>query len=436
MTIDTRRRRPRRRRVGADPVVPDLVPVGRAEPLDDPRPARLARPAHAHRARPRLAPAVLALARPTPPPSSTRCSTTSRSRSATAPSARWRSASRDPDRAAEKLLARGLVGGDRQDGRRRRARRHRRRAFASRSRRTRSRSCAGWVPATRSGARSATGCCRGGTSCAASRAGNAAGAIVASRLMCADDMPYPGGSRCRTWMTTRWRHLVAHPCRAAAPGARAPAHAARAAPLLTDGALFIVAADHTARGMLGVPGDPFAMADRRRTLEALMVALAHPGCDGVLASADIMEDLAAARRARRQARLRHDEPGRDHGRGVGARRPHDRLQRRRPRRQRPRRRQGAAAARRRRRRHGTDARGVRPRRRRVRRPRACRSWSSRCRTTTTRPPGRPSCSTTRTPCCAPSPSAPASDRRRPRRGSRCRPARTRSGCCRARRCRR
>jgi len=63
-------------------------------------------------------------------------------------------------------------------------------------------------------------------------------------------------------------------------------------PLLTDGRLFIVAADHTARGMLGVPGEPFAMADRRRTLDALMVALAHPQVDGVLASADIMEELA------------------------------------------------------------------------------------------------------------------------------------------------
>ena len=30
----------------------------------------------------------------------------------------------------------------------------------------------------------------GGTSCAACAAGNAAGAIVASRLMCADDMPF------------------------------------------------------------------------------------------------------------------------------------------------------------------------------------------------------------------------------------------------------
>lgn len=63
-------------------------------------------------------------------------------------------------------------------------------------------------------------------------------------------------------------------------------------PMLTDGRLFIVAADHSARGMLGVPGAPFAMADRRRTLDALMTALAIDGVDGVLASADIMEELA------------------------------------------------------------------------------------------------------------------------------------------------
>jgi DhnA family fructose-bisphosphate aldolase class Ia len=62
--------------------------------------------------------------------------------------------------------------------------------------------------------------------------------------------------------------------------------------LLTDGRLFIVAADHSARGMLGVPGEPFAMADRRRTLESLLIALANPAVDGVLASADIMEELA------------------------------------------------------------------------------------------------------------------------------------------------
>jgi len=63
-------------------------------------------------------------------------------------------------------------------------------------------------------------------------------------------------------------------------------------PLLADGRLFLVAFDHTARGMLGVPGDPFAMADRRVALDALLTALAHPGVDGVLGSADVLEELA------------------------------------------------------------------------------------------------------------------------------------------------
>ena len=63
-------------------------------------------------------------------------------------------------------------------------------------------------------------------------------------------------------------------------------------PLLTDGRLFVVAADHTARGMLGVGADPLAMADRRRLLDGLVAALAHPGVDGVLGSADVLEELA------------------------------------------------------------------------------------------------------------------------------------------------
>jgi len=62
--------------------------------------------------------------------------------------------------------------------------------------------------------------------------------------------------------------------------------------LLTDGRLFIVAADHTARGMLGVGAEPFVMADRRRLLDGLLVALSHPGVDGVLGSADVLEELA------------------------------------------------------------------------------------------------------------------------------------------------
>ncbi len=62
--------------------------------------------------------------------------------------------------------------------------------------------------------------------------------------------------------------------------------------LITDGRLFIVAADHTARGMLGVGDEPFAMADRRRLLDALLVALANPQVDGVLGSSDVIDELA------------------------------------------------------------------------------------------------------------------------------------------------
>ena len=59
-----------------------------------------------------------------------------------------------------------------------------------------------------------------------------------------------------------------------------------------DGRLFIVAADHPARGALGVRKDPLAMAGRYELLRRLAIALAHPGVDGVLATADIIEDLA------------------------------------------------------------------------------------------------------------------------------------------------
>ncbi|MDP9867788.1 class I fructose-bisphosphate aldolase [Streptosporangium brasiliense] len=55
--------------------------------------------------------------------------------------------------------------------------------------------------------------------------------------------------------------------------------------------LLIVAADHTARGMLGVAGRPMAMAGRVELLARLMTALARPGVDGLLATPDIVEDL-------------------------------------------------------------------------------------------------------------------------------------------------
>ncbi len=60
----------------------------------------------------------------------------------------------------------------------------------------------------------------------------------------------------------------------------------------TDGRLLILAADHTARGMLAANGDPLAVADRFTLLDRLLRSLAEPGVDGVLASADILEELA------------------------------------------------------------------------------------------------------------------------------------------------
>ena len=71
-----------------------------------------------------------------------------------------------------------------------------------------------------------------------------------------------------------------------------------------------------------------------------------PRVDGVLASADIMEDLVCSARSR-PGRRRHDEPRRAGRRDVGARRPLHRLRPRPPRRRQPRRRQDAAAHRRR-----------------------------------------------------------------------------------------
>jgi DhnA family fructose-bisphosphate aldolase class Ia len=63
-------------------------------------------------------------------------------------------------------------------------------------------------------------------------------------------------------------------------------------PLIGDsGRLMIVAADHPARGALAVGDRKFAMANRADMLERLCVALTRPGVDGVLATADILEDL-------------------------------------------------------------------------------------------------------------------------------------------------
>jgi hypothetical protein len=89
----------------------------------------------------------------------------------------------------------------------------------------------------------------------------------------------------------RWLDLIEQ--RAAEPAsALARLRSRPRRPLTTDGRLFVVAADHTARGMLGVGNDPFVMADRRRLLDALLTSLEHSGVDGVLGSPDVLEELA------------------------------------------------------------------------------------------------------------------------------------------------
>jgi hypothetical protein len=90
----------------------------------------------------------------------------------------------------------------------------------------------------------------------------------------------------------QWRGLLE--TRATRPGAVAEAYASRKRPegLLSErGTIFLVAADHPARGSLASGPDAMAMADRRGLLERLMTALSRPGVDGALGSPDIVEEL-------------------------------------------------------------------------------------------------------------------------------------------------
>src|SRR6266851_2244555 len=81
--------------------------------------------------------------------------------------------------------------------------------------------------------------------------------------------------------------------RASDPGAIASALAKRQRGMLAfPRTLFLIAADHPGRGVLAAGGDPRAMADRGEFLARLATALARPEVDGVLATADIVDDLA------------------------------------------------------------------------------------------------------------------------------------------------
>ncbi|ORT61691.1 deoxyribose-phosphate aldolase [Streptomyces sp. CB03238] len=92
-------------------------------------------------------------------------------------------------------------------------------------------------------------------------------------------------------MTVDLAHLVAVRTRHPEAVAEAAARRRRRALLGDSGRLMIVAADHPARGALAVGDRPFAMANRLDLLERLCLALSRPGVDGVLATADILDDL-------------------------------------------------------------------------------------------------------------------------------------------------
>lgn len=59
-----------------------------------------------------------------------------------------------------------------------------------------------------------------------------------------------------------------------------------------DGRLLIIAADHPARGAIGVGNNPTAMGSRKDLLDRFAEALSRPGVDGVLGTPDVIDELA------------------------------------------------------------------------------------------------------------------------------------------------
>jgi hypothetical protein len=105
------------------------------------------------------------------------------------------------------------------------------------------------------------------------------------------DLP-PVADRGPKLSDTQWHDLLR--TRASEPTAVAAAYAQRKRPSRTlseRDTVFLVAADHPARGSLRSGDDALAMADRRSLLARLVEALQHPAVDGVLGSPDVVEEL-------------------------------------------------------------------------------------------------------------------------------------------------
>jgi Cgl0159-like len=93
-------------------------------------------------------------------------------------------------------------------------------------------------------------------------------------------------------MLDQQREMIAE-TRARNPAAVAAAAASRErrALLGPSGRLMIIAADHSARGILAAGDRPMAMASRTDLLDRILVALGRPGVDGILGTADVIDDL-------------------------------------------------------------------------------------------------------------------------------------------------
>ncbi len=93
-------------------------------------------------------------------------------------------------------------------------------------------------------------------------------------------------------MLDQQREMIAE-TRARNPAAVAAAAASRErrALLGPSGRLLIIAADHSARGILAAGDRPMAMASRTDLLDRILVALGRPGVDGILGTADVIDDL-------------------------------------------------------------------------------------------------------------------------------------------------
>ena len=90
----------------------------------------------------------------------------------------------------------------------------------------------------------------------------------------------------------RFQTIVQARTRQARTVAERAAARVRPTSLLSEaGRLMIIAADHPARGALRVGDRPTAMGDRVELLDRIALALSRPGVNGILGTADIIEDL-------------------------------------------------------------------------------------------------------------------------------------------------